>query len=78
MFRTVLLASFLSAMTVGLARANPHVEQFHAIFSGFNEVGALNAQSGAILSAGRGTLETDRGVRDGAQGAGRFILAPLR
>jgi hypothetical protein len=31
-------------------------QQFQAKFSGFNEVGALNAETGAILSAGQGTL----------------------
>jgi hypothetical protein len=57
MYRTTLLGMILSAMTVGPAMASPHTEQFHAVFSGFNEVGALNAESGAILSAGRATLE---------------------
>jgi hypothetical protein len=45
-------------MTIAPAAiASPHTEKFHADFSGFNEVGALNAQSGAILSPGHGTLE---------------------
>jgi hypothetical protein len=39
------------------AIANSHTEKFRTEFSGFNEVGALNAQSGAILSPGHGTLE---------------------
>jgi hypothetical protein len=39
--------------------ASSHTEEFHAVFSGFNEVGALNAQSGAILSPGRATLELE-------------------
>jgi hypothetical protein len=39
--------------------AAPHEEEFHAVFSGFNEVGALNAQTGAIFSPGRATLELE-------------------
>jgi hypothetical protein len=57
MFRTTLMGVILSAMTVGPAMASSHTEHFQADFSGFNEVGALNAQSGAILSAGRASLE---------------------
>jgi hypothetical protein len=32
-------------------------EEFRAFITGFNEVGALNAETGAILSNGTGTLE---------------------
>jgi hypothetical protein len=32
-------------------------EEFRTVLSGFNETGALNNESGAILSEGRGTLE---------------------
>jgi hypothetical protein len=57
MYRAMLLGAIFSAMTVApAAMAAPHTEEFHAVFSGFNEVGALNAQSGAILSEGRATL----------------------
>jgi hypothetical protein len=57
MNRAMLLGALLSGLTVAPAvMASPHREEFHAVFSGFNEVGALNAQSGAILSDGRGTL----------------------
>lgn len=31
-------------------------EDFHAVFSGFNELGALNAETGAILSNGKATM----------------------
>jgi len=34
-----------------------HAQEFHAKFSGFNEVGALNAQTGAILSNGHASLK---------------------
>jgi hypothetical protein len=57
MYRAMLLGALFSATAVAPALANPHVEEFHAVFSGFNEVGALNAQSGAILSDGQATLQ---------------------
>jgi hypothetical protein len=58
MYRAMLLGALLSGMTFAPAvMAGSHVEEFHAVFSGFNEVGALNAQSGAINSDGRATLE---------------------
>jgi hypothetical protein len=58
MYRAMLLGAVLSGLTVAPAvMAAPHSEEFHAVFSGFNEVGALNAQSGAIFSPGRATLE---------------------
>lgn len=58
MYRAMLLGAVLWGITVAPAvMAAPHNEEFHAVFSGFNEVGALNAQSGAILSEGRATLE---------------------
>jgi CHRD domain len=58
MYRTAILGVILTAMTAAPAViASPHTQKFHADFSGFNETGALNAQSGAIFSPGRGTLE---------------------
>jgi hypothetical protein len=57
MYRAMLLGAIFSAITVvPAARASQHTEEFRAVFSGFNEVGALNAQSGAILSEGTATL----------------------
>ena len=57
MSRAMLLGALCTALTVvPAALASQHKEEFHAVFSGFNEVGALNAQSGAILSDGRATL----------------------
>jgi len=64
MHRAMLLGAILSGITVAPAlTAAPHVEEFHTVLSGFNEVGGLNAQTGAILSDGRGTLDLrlDRG-----------------
>ena len=58
MFRKTFLGVVLSAIAFApAATATPHTEKFHADFSGFNEVGALNAQSGAIFSPGHGMLE---------------------
>jgi hypothetical protein len=42
---------------IGVVASGANAEEFHARFSGFNEVGALNAETGAILSNGRGTLD---------------------
>ena len=56
----VMLGALLSGLVVAPAvMADSHTEEFHAVFSGFNEVGALNAQSGAIFSPGRATLELE-------------------
>ena len=44
-----ILAAGVTAVSVGCANA----QQFQAVFSGFNEVGALNAETGAILSTGQ-------------------------
>ncbi len=58
MYRAMLLGALVAAVAVTPpVTAAPHVEQFHAVFSGFNEVGGLNAFTGAILSPGQATLE---------------------
>ena len=58
MSRAMLLGAVLSGVIFApAAMAASHKEEFHAVFSGFNEVGALNAQSGAILSDGRAVLD---------------------
>lgn len=57
MHRFVQAASFLAAAMIGMLASEAIAEEFHARFSGFNEVGALNAETGAILSNGRGTLD---------------------
>jgi hypothetical protein len=57
MYRAMLLGVAFSAISfVPAAMASQHSEQFQAVFSGFNEVGALNAQTGAVLSDGSATL----------------------
>jgi len=42
-----------------LSGAYAHAEKFTATFSGFNEVGPLNNETGAILSEGTATLDLD-------------------
>ena len=62
MYRRLLTAALLVAAFALPAAANS-VEEFHATFSGFNEVGGLGAgETGAILSEGKGhlTLKLDR------------------
>jgi hypothetical protein len=56
MYRAMIGALAAAVTFAPLAVAGSHVEEFHAVFSGFNEVGALNAQTGAILSEGKATL----------------------
>ena len=56
MYRTM-MGLILFSVVAATAIASPRTEQFHAVFSGFNETGALNAESGAILSPGHATLE---------------------
>jgi hypothetical protein len=50
-------ASVLAAATIGLLASAANAQQFQARLSGFNELGALNSETGAILSNGQGTLD---------------------
>jgi len=50
-------ASILVAVAIGLLATAANAQEYHARLSGFNEVGALNAETGAILTNGRGTLD---------------------
>jgi CHRD domain len=52
-----MLASVLIAASLAPAALASQIESFHATLSGFNETGALNNETGAILSDGSGTLE---------------------
>lgn len=57
MIRHVLTGTLLAAaLVIGSASADD-AQGFHAVFSGFDEVGELNAETGAILSPGKATLE---------------------
>ncbi len=62
MHRRILTAALLAAAFALPAAAN-HTEEFHANFSGFNEVGGLGAgETGAIVSEGKAhlTLKLDK------------------
>ena len=62
MYRRIFAAAAMAAAFALPATAG-HSEEFHAIFSGFNEIGGLGAgETGAILSEGKArlTLKLDR------------------
>jgi CHRD domain len=60
MHRRILTIALIAAAGFALPAYGDHTEEFHATFSGFNEVGALGAgETGAILSAGTGHLRLD-------------------
>jgi hypothetical protein len=60
MHRLVLVKSSLIVVVVMLVvSGTASAEEFAARFSGFEELGALNNMSGAILSDGEGTLHLD-------------------
>ena len=56
MIRTVCIALFASFLGM-LPSPHARAQEFSGSYSGFNEVGALNSETGAILSEGQGTLE---------------------
>ena len=59
MRRYQLIGAALAA-TLAMSAVHARAEEFHAKFSGFNEIGGLGAgETGAILSEGRGTLKLD-------------------
>ena len=53
---SVLAGAILAAAVTTVSTAGANAQQFQANFSGFQELGALNAETGAILSTGQGTL----------------------
>jgi CHRD domain len=57
MYRLMMLGTLIAATALTSAAVAHEPSEFHATLSGFEEVGALNNQSGAILSEGRGTLD---------------------
>jgi hypothetical protein len=57
MIRSILAGSMLVATAFAPQAMSSQTEQFRAVLSGFNEIGELNAESGAIFSAGHGTIE---------------------
>src|SRR5262245_57025343 len=56
MFRSLLTRSALIATMISVPSAYASHEDFHASFSGFKEVGALNSVTGALFSPGKGRL----------------------
>jgi hypothetical protein len=54
--RSVLAGAILAAAVTTVSSACANAQQFQAVFSGFEELGALNNESGAILSTGQATL----------------------
>jgi hypothetical protein len=50
-------ASVLAAATIGMLASAANAQEFHARLSGFNELGPINNETGAILSNGQGTLD---------------------
>jgi hypothetical protein len=55
MHRIPKTAVVLAVLTIGMT-CGANAEEFHAKLSGFQEVGALNNETGAIFSGGTGTL----------------------
>ena len=55
MHRTSQVVAVLAVATIGMP-CGASAEEFQAKLSGFQEVGALNAETGAIFSGGTGTL----------------------
>ena len=62
MLYSLLARSILAATMIAVPTAYAGHEEFHARFSSFNEIGALNNGTGAIFSGGKGklTLRLDR------------------
>jgi len=57
MKRHILAVAALAAASFVVSAQARADEHFAAVFSGFEELGALNAETGAILSNGKATLE---------------------
>jgi hypothetical protein len=57
MYRATMLGALVAATALTSAAVAHDATEFHATLSGFEEVGGLNNESGAILSEGRGTLD---------------------
>jgi hypothetical protein len=57
MYRSLFVGTLLAATLAMPVESAPRTEEFHAFLAGFNETGALNSETGAILSNGSGTLD---------------------
>jgi len=56
MRRDTLIKTMLVVMLVGFSASYAYAEEFFARLDGFQEIGAQNAETGAVLSNGTGTL----------------------
>lgn len=65
MRRIVSAGALLSAALFVVSTFTANAQEFSGKFSGFNEIGALNSETGAILSEGQGTikLKLDRNLQ---------------
>jgi hypothetical protein len=78
----LLVLAAAAVLLPALAKA----QEFHAKFSGFEEVGALNAETGAIFSNGQATLklklnqllEPNADPLDDPRRSGRILLRYVR
>jgi CHRD domain len=66
MYRSVLAGAILAAAVTTMSAAGANAQQFQANFSGFQELGALNTETGAILSPGQATLALNLNQKVGA------------
>jgi hypothetical protein len=57
MYRSILLGVFIAAAGASMPAVSSPGEEFHADLAGFNEIGALNSETGAIFTEGTGTLD---------------------
>jgi len=60
-----LIGTALCAGVLALCGGRADSEEFSARLNGFEELGGLNAQTGAVLSNGKGTLELDLNEKKG-------------
>jgi hypothetical protein len=65
MRRYELIGTALCAGVLALWGSGADAEEFSARLDGFQELGGLNAQTGAVLSNGKGTLELDLDEKKG-------------
>lgn len=59
MARRLLTGAAVSGAVLAFSALAAHAEHFQATFSGFQELGAQNAETGAILSEGTATVDLD-------------------
>ncbi len=70
MTRCKLVETIVSAGVLALWAGHANAEEFSARLNGFEELGALNNQTGAILSEGTGTVSLTLGKKAGGKTAG--------